>query len=223
MTGRFSAAREAALGLGAYALYLAVRHAVHTPAGRERARRNAERVVALERRLGLHVEPRVQALALRAPRLVHALNAGYAGANVTLSAGWLWRLYRRRDPGFHRERRAAVAAFTGALPVFLAVPTAPPRTLEGFVDTLAAAGIDIEHPLLVRFYNPIAAMPSHHVAFAVVTGTGLAARAPAGTRRAGWSAYPLLVALVVVASGNHYVLDVAAGAALGALARRLTR
>ena len=223
MTGARPVLREVALGLGAYAAYLAVRRAVLRSEGRRRAQRNAERVIALEQLLGIEVEPRVQQAALRRPRLVHALNAGYAGANVTLGVGWLVLLHRRRDPGFARERRAALAAFLGALPVFLAFPVAPPRTLDGFVDTLALRGVDIEHPFLVRFYNPIAAMPSHHLAFAVVTGGGLAARATSRAGRGAWRAYPALVALVVVATGNHYVLDVVAGAALGTIARVLTR
>ena len=220
---RFRGRREVALGLGAYAAYLAVRRAVlRDPRGRERAHENARRLLALEQRLGLDVEGDVQRLVVGAPLLVRALNAGYAAFNVALSVGWLLRLHARRDPSFHRERRAAVAAFLGALPVFLLVPTAPPRTQDGYVDTLGEAGIDIEHPLLVRFYNPVAAFPSHHVAFAVVTAGGLCARRR-GLGRAAWAAYPPLVAFVVVATANHYVVDVAAGAALGALARRRTR
>jgi hypothetical protein len=215
--------REVAIGLGTYAAYLAARRVVLTPAGRERARRNAAALVALERSLGIDVEDRVQRAALRAPRLVHALNAGYAVANVTLSAGWLAVLNRRGDPGYERERRAAVAAYLGALPVFLLLPTAPPRTLDGFVDTMAASGVDIEHPFLLRFYNPIAAMPSLHVAFAVVTGADLAGRAGRRPSAALWRSYPAAVSLVVVATGNHFVLDCVAGAALGALARRVTR
>jgi PAP2 superfamily len=214
---------EIAIGLGAYAAYLAVRRAVWTDAGRARAHRNAGRLIALERRLGLLVEPRLQALALRAPRLVDALNAGYAAGNVALSVGWLMRLYARGDEGFGRERRAAVIAFLAALPVFLAFPTAPPRSQEGFIDTLADRGIDLGHPLIVRLYNPIAAMPSHHVAFAVVTGEGLAARGGGPWVRALWRGYAPIVAVVVVATGNHFVVDVAAGAALGFLSRRLAR
>lgn len=213
-----------ALGLGAYAAYLAARRAVATPAGRRRAHRNARRVIGLERRLGVAVEARVQRVALRAPGLVHALHLGYAAANIGLSVAWLITLYRRGDAAYARERRAAVAAFLGALPVFVALPLAPPRTQPGFVvNTMGAQGINIEHPFLVRFYNPIAAMPSHHVAFAVVTGTGLAARATSPAARMAWRAYPALVALVVVATGNHYVLDVPAGGALGVVARALTR
>ena len=218
----FSGRRELAIGVGCYAAYLAVRQLVLSPSGRRRARRNAERLLAVERRLGIAVEARSQQAALAAPRLRDAVNVGYAALNVTFSVGWLVGLYRRREPGFRRERRAAVAAFVGALPVFLLLPTAPPRALDGFVDTLAESGVDLEHPGLVRLYNPLAAMPSHHVAFAVVTGTGLACRRT-GLRKAGWAAYPSIVAFVVVATGNHFVLDVAGGALLGAAARRLTR
>lgn len=214
-----STPREVAYGLGAYAAYLAVRRATWTAEGKARARRNAERIVGLEQRLRIHVEPQVQRLALHAPRAVGLLNAAYAAGNVALSVGWLMRLYHRRDAGFERERRAALVAFLGALPVFALLPTAPPRALDGFVDTLAARGWNLDHPSLVRFYNPIAAMPSHHVAFALVTGYGLAGRSPTAAARRLWRGYAACVAVVVVATGNHFVLDVAGGALLGAIAR----
>jgi hypothetical protein len=62
---RFSPRREVAVGLGAYAVYLLVRRAVVNERGRHAALRNARRVVAAERRLGLHVEPRLQRAACR--------------------------------------------------------------------------------------------------------------------------------------------------------------
>jgi membrane-associated phospholipid phosphatase len=218
----FSLRREVAIGLGTYAAYIAARALVAGPEGRLRARRNAERILRLERLLGIAVEPTVQRVALARPRALHAAGAGYAAFNVGLTVGWLAVLYRRRDPGYHRFRRAAVLAHAGALPVFVLVPTAPPRTLDGFVDTLAASGVDLEHPLLVRFYNPIAAMPSQHLSFAVVTAGMLTDRSRGPASRLAALAYPPLVALVVVATGNHFVLDVVAGAGLGALARRLS-
>jgi membrane-associated phospholipid phosphatase len=149
------------------------------------------------------------------------LNAGYAGANVALSVGWLVWMFHARDGAFVRERRAAVAAFLGALPCFLLFPTAPPRSQDEFVDTLARRGIDLDHPALVRLYNPIAAMPSYHVAFAVLTGTGMARRARTPLGRTAWLAYAPCVALVVIATGNHFIADVVAGGALGALARQV--
>src|SRR5919108_4463083 len=64
---RFSGRREVAIGLGVYATYLLVRRAVVNEQGRLQAARNAERIVALERRLGLHVEPVLQAGPLPRP------------------------------------------------------------------------------------------------------------------------------------------------------------
>jgi hypothetical protein len=217
---RFSPRREVTLGLLVYAVYLLVRKLVLDANGRERARRNGERIAALEERLGLHVEPAVQRALLRFPRVVHGLNAGYAVFNVGLTVGWLVLLYRRRDPDYHRLRRACVLAHLGAQPVFLLFPAAPPRVLEGFVDTLSeVSGVDLEHPFLVRFYNPVAAMPSLHLAFAILTAGGIGGRTGSRATKALAYAYPPLVALVVAGTGNHYVLDAVAGAALGAAAR----
>jgi hypothetical protein len=217
---KFSLRREVTLGLFVYALYLLVRWLVLRGEGRKRARRNAERIVALEQWLGLGVEPALQRAVLRFPRAVHGLNVGYAVFNVGLTVGWLVLLYRRRDPDYRRLRRACLIAHVGAQPVFFLFPTAPPRALEGFVDTLSeVSGFDLEHPFLVRFYNPVAAMPSLHVAFALLTGAAIAERADSGSLKAAACAYPSLVSLVVSATGNHYVLDAVAGAALGAAAR----
>jgi len=217
---RYSLRREVGLGLLVYAVYLTVRWLVLREGGRARARRNAERIVEAERRLGLDFEPALQRVVLRTPRVVHGLNLGYGVFNVGLTAGWLILLYRRRDPAFHRLRRASVLAHLGAQPVFLAFPTEPPRALDGFVDTLSeVSGFDLEHPFLVRLYNPVAAMPSLHVAFAVVTGTAIAERARTRPVKTAAYLYPALVTAVVAATGNHYVLDAAVGAALGAAAR----
>ena len=215
--------REAGFALAAYGAYLLVRRMVWNDSGRRRAADNTTRLVDAERRVGLHIEPRVQQAALRFPRVVDIANAGYAAGNVALSVGWLMVMFHKGDAAYRDERRAAMIAFLGALPMFAIFPTAPPRTLDAFVDTLAERGFSLDHPRLIRFYNPIAAMPSHHVAFATVTGFGLASRASGKWRRRGWRGYPAAVALVVIATGNHFVADVAGGAVLGAVARRLSR
>jgi PAP2 superfamily len=221
---RFSARREVVLGLSVYASYLAVRKRVVTPEGRRKSAANAERVVALERRLGIHVEPELQAALLPRRRLVAVLNVAYATLNVGLTVGWLMRLFHRRDPQFHRLRRAAVLATLGAQPVFLFFPVAPPRTLDHFVDTIAdVSGFDLDSGLVAKLYDPIAAMPSIHVTYAVVTAAGIAETSESGLARALAPAYPPLVALVVFVTANHYVLDAVAGATLGLAALLLAR
>jgi membrane-associated phospholipid phosphatase len=220
----FSGRREATIGLGMYAIYLLVRNAVVNDGGRAQARRNAERIAAAERRLRIHVEPELQQVLLPRTRLIAVLNVTYAVANVGLTVGWLVRLFFQRRPEFHRLRRAAVLTTLGAQPVFLLFPTAPPRTLDHLVDTIAeVSGFDLDSGLIAKLYDPIAAMPSIHVAYAVVTATGIAeaSRSPLARRLA--PAYPPLVALTVLATANHYVLDAIAGAALGFTGLRLAR
>jgi hypothetical protein len=213
----FSGRREVALGLGVYALALAVRAFVVTPAGRVRARRNAERLVELERRLGVHVEPALQRLILPRVRLLAVLNVAYVVVNVVLTVGWLMLLFRRRHEAFHRYRRAAALSLAGAQVVFVTFPTAPPRSLDHLIDTIREiSGVDLDSGLVARLYNPLAAMPSIHLAFAVVTSAAIARTTDRTPARAFALAYPPAVAFTVVATANHFVLDVAAGAALGA-------
>ena len=220
----FSGRREVVLGLGVYALALAVRALVVTPAGRSRARRNAGRIVALERRLGLHVEPALQRLILPRVRLLAVLNVAYVVVNVVLTVGWLMLLFRRRDGAFHRFRTAAAGSLAGAQLVFLPFPTAPPRSLDHLVDTIREiSGVDLDSGLVARLYNPLAAMPSIHLAFAVVTSAAIAETTRAAPVRALARAYPPAVGFTVVATANHFVLDVVAGAALGAGALRVAR
>jgi hypothetical protein len=223
-TDRFSGRREVAIGLGVYAAYLAIRGVkLHTD-GRARAARNAERIVALERRLGIHVEPELQRLLLPRARLVAVLNVAYVALNVGLTVGRLVHLYRRRDPRFHGLRRAAVLTTLGAQPVFLLFPVAPPRTLDHFIDTIEeVSGLDLDRGLVAELYDPIAAMPSIHVAYAVVTAAGISATVRSAPARGLALAYPPLVALVVFATANHYVVDALAGAGLAGAALRLSR
>jgi hypothetical protein len=221
-TSRFDGRREVVLGLGVYAAYLVVGQLKRHERARARARRNAERVVALERRLGLHVEPALQAILLPRRRLLAVLNVAYVTLNVALTVGWLMRLFVRRDPAFHRLRRAAAFSIAGACPVFLVFPAAPPRALDDFVDTIAdVSRVDLDSGLVARLYDPLAAMPSLHLAFAVVTAVGLREASGNVVVRALAPGYPPAVALVVFVTANHYVLDAVAGTALGFGALRL--
>jgi PAP2 superfamily len=221
LSRRFSGRREVALALAAYGVYLAVRAAVDNPAGRARAARNARRLEALERRLGIHVEPRLQALLLDRPRLLRALSAGYVLPNVVFTVGSVMRLFSRRNPEFHRIRTAGLFSIAAPAAVFYFFPCDPPRKLTHMVDTIRDNGIDLESGIVVRLYNPIAAFPSLHMAFAVVTSAAVLAESRNPAVRAAALAYPGAVAFVVFTTANHFVLDAAAGAALGLLGLRL--
>lgn len=220
----YSGAREVALGLGIYAVYLLIRKAIVNEQGERKALENAQRVVDAERSVGLHVEPDIQRAMLPYPRLLHVMSVAYAALNVGLTVGWLIAMFRQRHPEFHRLRRAAVYAVLGAFPFFRYFPCAPPRKLDHMVDTIAdVSGIDLENDTISRFYIPIAAMPSIHVTLAVVTGLGMAQTSPRPLVRALGKIYTPLVAFIVFATGNHYVLDGVLGAVIGAVSLRLAR
>jgi hypothetical protein len=220
---RFSARREIAIGLGVYSLYLVVRALVYNDEGRRRADRNSARIVALERCLGLDVEPQLQSLVLPRRRTLAIMNATYVTLNVALTVGWLARLFRRRDSAYFRYRTALALATAAAQPVYVLFPASPPRKLDGLTDTLAEAGLDLDTGFVSRLYCPIAAMPSIHVAYAVIVGTAIRRTArPRWLRRAA-PAYAPAVAFTVFVTANHYVLDAVAGLALGAGAMRLAR
>ena len=102
-------------------------------------------------------------------------------------------------------------------------PTAPPRLAGlGLEDTLRRlSGIDIGSPAESAFSNPVAAVPSLHVGWALGIGLGLAIYAKPAVLRMGGVLYPLLVALTVVVTGDHSVFDAIAGmGVIGSRARR---
>src|SRR3954471_8770274 len=132
-------------------------------------------------------------------------------------------MYRRR-PDHYRFARTTLAAGTLlALAGFYLMPTAPPRLLpdSGLQDTLARVqswgwwGGDGSVPRgLGGLSNQFAAMPSLHVGWAVWSGVLLARYAARATVRWLGALYPLLTTVVVLATGNHYLVDAFAGAAV---------
>ena len=219
----YSARREVAIGVAVYATYLVVRALVVNPRGRGRAVQNARRLVELERRMNIHVEPRIQRLLLPRHRgVVGVLNIAYVTLNVVLTLGGHFRLFVARDPAYYEVRRATVLGMLAAQPAFLLFPTEPPRKQEHLVDTIEeVTGVDLESGIVVRLYNPIAAMPSIHMIFAVCTSAGVLASSDSRFLRAvAWS-YPPAVAFTVLATANHYVVDILAGAAVAVGAAKL--
>ncbi len=108
---------------------------------------------------------------------------------------------------------AAAAAPAGAL-------TAPGCDDYGYVDTIAEYGgwISFGNEGMKDVSNQYAAMPSLHVAWAVIVACGLVAMTRSRWRWM-WIAHPTITILVVVGTANHYWLDaiIALGLLLAAL------
>ena len=125
----------------------------------------------------------------------------------------------RRPAAFGPLRSALVLSTTAANLVFWTWPAAPPRfAVPGMTDVLDRYHIlgsgDPHGPdSLVNLY---AAMPSLHVAWAAWCAAAVVIATRGRWRHLAWL-YPAATTFVVLASANHFVLDVAAGLAVMAL------
>ena len=223
---RHSLRMEAAAALALYGLYELARGLVG--ADRAEADGHAHALVAVERSLHLFVEAHVQRAVQTLPGLTTLLGVAYLTLHLAVTTGVLLWLHRRRPDGFPFVRTALLLASGLALVGFLAYPTAPPRLAGvGILDTVSSRQVDLNRGLVSALYNPYAALPSMHVGYALIVAAALLRHGRHLLVRAIGALYPPFVVLVIVATGNHFFLDAAAGALVAglaaALAARLTR
>jgi hypothetical protein len=179
------------------------------------ALQNGRHVIDVERGLHALVEVGVQRVILQAGGfLVEAVNWTYWIAQfVVLALALLW-IYVFRYDAFHRVRNWVLATNLLSLVGYVLMPTAPPRMFpdEGFVDTLAqAASLNHGSGLVELASNQFAAMPSVHAADALVIGFAMAMLVRTRVAAVLWTLWPTWVWFSVMATANHFWLDVAAG------------
>ena len=207
---------QVALMEATYMAYRLVRGWIDDPTGAAVAFQNGRSVIHIEQSLGIFVEPKLQALLGPTGLVGDAASWMYLNAQVTVTLGALVYLYLRHNRSFYFVRNMFIVAWFIALLGYMVFPTAPPRFFPewGFVDSVADfTGID---PLSTSganaLFNPYAAVPSMHVAFALMIGMPLAVLAKHRAVRWFWTAYPLLVTFVIVMTANHFVFDAILGA-----------
>jgi len=137
---------------------------------------------------------------------------------------WMWR---RHPIGYPRAVAWLTVMSAVGLVFYQFLPTAPPRFLdgEGFVDTMSAWAdwgwwSESTGPATGsnRITNEVAAFPSLHVGWAIwCAGVAYRYARRLWVRLLGWG-YPTLITVTVVLTGNHYLIDALAGAALALLA-----
>lgn len=179
---------------------------------------HAVQVVNLERLLGWNVEAAVRNGAAAVPGLVAFCTLWYSATHILGPPLALIFLYRR-DPERYRVWRNALVVILGlALVGFWLFPLLPPRLFPGVAvpglgsPLLGAAAGSTPGPS--GFTNPFAAMPSLHVAWALWTGLALRPLLRHRWARGVAVAYPAVMALSVVVTANHWVIDAAVGALL---------
>ena len=207
-----SPAARAQLGifLFAYLLYSAARFVTIGDLGVAQA--NADWIMDLEDNLDVAVEAAVQQ-DLTGTWVLWVLNHLYLAAQLVVLPGSLIFLYRRSRPLYDRLRNTILATWVLSIPIYAAFPVAPPRLADsGLVDTITTqTGLSLDSSLTTSFYNELAAVPSLHVGFAVVIGVIVAAAVRTRALKIVWLLWGPAIGLAVVATGNHYVFDIAAG------------
>jgi PAP2 superfamily len=170
------------------------------------ADRHAHEILDWERVAHVAWEVPLQAAVLRVPDLERALELFYFAAHFVVTAAFFLWLYGRSPAGFRRFRNAFLVTTAVALVVHWRFPTAPPRLAEiGLVHPgLGAAGLS----------NPVAAVPSLHAGWALGVGVGVVRYAQPFAWRLAGAVYPAAICFTIVATGNHFVLDAAAGMAV---------
>jgi membrane-associated phospholipid phosphatase len=208
-------AYEIALVVGLFMAYFATRGIVSGRAAD--AFHNAYQLMKLQNWLGISWELSVQSWIMQHDALIWFVNSIYVYTHMPaliIFAAWVFIWHHDRYP---EVRNVFLGMLAVGLLSYSLVPLAPPRffAATGFVDTLAAySSIDYHQESIDMLYNPYAAMPSLHVGFAVFVGIGLILIGRRIHHQIIGVAFPLLMSLAVVGTGNHFVLDVVAGAAL---------
>jgi hypothetical protein len=203
-------AREVLLVTGAILLYFAVRN--FTAGGAGVAYRNAERLFALEERLGVAWEAGAQAAIAGSSFLVTLANWVYIWGHWPVILASAVVLYLLRPERYHLLRNAMFVSGAIGFAFFALLPLAPPRLLElGLVDTVterSSAYRALQPPGLTNQY---AAFPSLHAGWNLLVGIVLFLAFAHVAVRAFAILSPLAMAAAVVLTANHFVLDVAAG------------
>lgn len=205
--------RELALVLVGYWIYTAVRNAV--PDQEKVALAQAERIYRFERALNIDIELTVNQALDGVSWLIVGMNYYYAVAHFIVTSAVLVWLYRRHSAHYVWARTVFLVTNASALLVFYLYPLAPPRLLpwHGYVDTVVThntwgswASGDV-----AAATNQYAAMPSMHVAWSVFCALAIGLLARRWWVRVLGVAHPTVTLVVIVATGNHFVLDAVGG------------
>jgi PAP2 superfamily protein len=180
------------------------------------ARDHTADIVSLERTLHVFSERTVQEWSHGVPYLPALLGLAYMSLHFGATALAVRWVYRERREAFPLVRTTLIASTAIALAGYVLYPAAPPRLAGlGFSDTVTRhTGLNLSSDLLGSFYNPVAAVPSLHVGYALIVGATVFALARRRWVRLLGAVYPAFMLFDVVATGNHFWFDAAAGAAV---------
>lgn len=170
-------------------------------------------ILSLERSLHIAPEAALNSWLVAHDTLGVVLSYYYDNAHFIVTfgvLGWLW--WKRAD--IYRPLRSSLVAINViGLLVFWLYPVAPPRMLSGFTDVIAYSHTfgSWHTGSLAADANQFGAMPSLHIAWAVWCTMVLWRLSSSAWVRVVAVAYPCVTAFAVLATGNHYLLDLVGG------------
>ncbi|WP_333762497.1 phosphatase PAP2 family protein [Streptomyces sp. IBSBF 2390] len=181
-------------------------------------------ILRIEKLLHLNAEHPLNRLFTREPWLGVPADFWYASLHYLVTPAILVWLFRSRARYYRAARTWLMTSTFLGLIGFTLLPTCPPRLLlasHGFVDTMAQYssygwwGGEASAPRgLGGMTNQYAAMPSLHCGWALWCGVMLWRHGGTRLTKVLGVAYPLLTAIVVMGTANHYFLDAVAGVAV---------
>ncbi|WP_405868448.1 phosphatase PAP2 family protein [Streptomyces sp. NBC_01515] len=204
-----------------YAAYQQVRLAATggtNSGGRATAEHHGHEILSIERFLHIDVEHAVNHWVVKVDFLKDFFNFYYESFHFVVPLTVMAVLYWRRPVDYRWARSALGFATLLALVGFWLYPLAPPRLLPGLgiIDTVHGVQ-DFSKPdygTLTALTNQYAAMPSLHFGWSLWCGVVIFALAPKWWMKALGLLHPFFTVSAIVATGNHWVLDAAGGAAV---------
>jgi PAP2 superfamily len=204
---------QVVIWLGFYFSYLGVRSVVDRD--QAKALLNGVRVIDIEQRVSsTFIEHVFQRVAEGSHVFMTAVAWTYWNSEFTVIGLTLLFVYLRRHERFARFRNTILLANMIGLVGYVVMPTAPPWMFPsfGFVDGVNHGGF------VAAMANPFAAMPSLHAADALIVGVSLFGACRHWWSKALWALWPAWVWFCVMATANHFWLDVLAGIAVALVA-----
>lgn len=205
--------KQAVIVVGAVVAYFGVRGI--TEGSADEAVRHAWVIVQWEQDLGIYVEKDMAKPFATSAVLATLANWVYIwGHWPVIIATMVWTCIRHRSI-FLRLRDAMIVSGVLGMAIFVTYPVAPPRLAGlGLVDTVTERSSSYRVLQPPSFVNQYAAMPSLHAGWDLLVGIALVTAASSLALRAAGFAMPVLMAVAVIVTANHFVLDVVVGVLL---------
>jgi PAP2 superfamily len=205
--------REAVFVTTAILVYFGVRNV--TAGAPDKAFANAQRVLDAEQHLGLSWEHAMQGAIIGSHALVTFANWIYIWGHWPVILASAIALFALRREHYRILRTTIVLSGLVGFAFFALFPVAPPRLSDpGLVDTISAFSNSYRTLQPPGLTNQYAAMPSLHFGWNLAVGIALFTAFESRVVRAFAVTLPVLMALAVIMTANHFVLDVLAGGTL---------